>query len=93
MSQEKEPRAFHAPVRPSARPRESASVLARNIRAVKERRDRDEAAATREERIAEAITQFTGSMRFVYLHLVLFGSWIAINLGAVTGLPQFAQAL
>jgi uncharacterized membrane protein len=23
------------------------------------------------------------------LHLVLFGSWIAINLGTVTGLPQF----
>ena len=89
MPQEKEPHPVRAPARPSARSHGLASVLARNIRAVKQRRDRDEAAATREERIAEAITRFTGSMRFVYLHLVLFGSWIAINLVALPGLPQF----
>ena len=89
MSQEQEPHEIRTPIRPSARSRGLASVLARNIRAVEQRRGRDEAAATCEERIADAITRFTGSMRFVYLHLVLFGSWIVINLGAVPGFPQF----
>jgi uncharacterized membrane protein len=31
--------------------------------------------------VAEAITRFTGSMRFVYLHLAIFGFWIVANLG------------
>lgn len=53
------------------------------------RRDREESSATVEERVAEAITRFTGSMRFVYLHLVIFGLWIIINLGVVPGLPKF----
>ena len=34
-----------------------------------------------EDRIADAITRFAGSMRFVYLHLLLYGGWIVINLG------------
>ena len=33
------------------------------------------------------ITRFTGSMRFVYLHLALFGFWIFANLGWVPGEP------
>ena len=28
-------------------------------------------------------------MRFVYIHLVLFGSWILINLGWIPGIPRF----
>ncbi len=42
-----------------------------------------------EDRLADAITRFTGSMTFVYLHLVLFGAWIAANLGLVPGVPRF----
>jgi len=53
------------------------------------RRDREEGSATLEERIAETITRFTGSMRFVYLHIVMFGLWIIVNLGVVPSLPQF----
>jgi uncharacterized membrane protein len=56
---------------------------------MEKRRDREESSATFEERIAEAITRFTGSMRFVYLHLILFGLWIIGNLGVVPGVPQF----
>lgn len=56
---------------------------------MEERRDRDEAAASFEERVADAITRFTGSMRFVYLHVVLFGLWIIVNLGIVRGIPKF----
>ena len=65
------------------------SVLARNIRTLQERRQREEVAATFEERVADAITRFTGSMRFVYLHVVIFGAWIIINLGAIPWVPRF----
>ena len=64
-------------------------VLERNIRALQLRRQREEKEATAEERIAEAITRFTGSMRFVYLHLAFFGFWIVANLGLVPGVPTW----
>ena len=32
-----------------------------------------------ENRVADQITQFAGSMRFVYLHVVWFGSWIILG--------------
>ena len=64
-------------------------VLERNIRALRRRREREEAEASAEERVAEAITRFTGSMRFVYLHLALFGFWIAANLGWIPGVPAW----
>ena len=41
------------------------------------------------DRIADAITRFAGSMRFVALHALLFGGWIAWNLGVVPGLEPF----
>jgi uncharacterized membrane protein len=36
---------------------------------------------TTEERIADAITNFSGRMYFVYFHIVWFGIWILLNLG------------
>lgn len=77
------------PTRPSPTPPGMGSVLARNIRMLQERRQREEKAASFEERIADAITRFTGSMRFVYLHVVIFGGWIIINLGAIPWVPRF----
>jgi uncharacterized membrane protein len=65
------------------------SVLERNIRALQERRAREQAAANFQERIAAKITRFTGSMGFVYLHLAVFGLWIAANLGLMPSIPQF----
>jgi uncharacterized membrane protein len=60
-----------------------ASVVVRNIATLKERRRTQEAKIGWQERLADAITRFTGSMAFVYLHLLWFGSWIAINSGLV----------
>ena len=34
-----------------------------------------------EDRVAGAITDFAGSMRFVYIHTAWFGLWIVINAG------------
>ena len=64
-------------------------VLERNIQALQLRRRREEKEATVEERVAEAITRFTGSMPFVYLHLAFFGIWIVANLGWVPRIPAW----
>jgi hypothetical protein len=60
----------HAPTVPPPGPGSLNSALRRNIQALEERRKREAEAAPLEARIAEAITRFTGSMRFVYVHLV-----------------------
>ena len=64
-------------------------MLERNIHALQRRRRREEAEARLEQRLADSITRFTGSMPFVYLHLAIFGAWIAVNLVKVPGIPQF----
>ena len=66
-----------------------AEVVERNIQALLLHRRDQEGSRSSQERIADAITRFTGSMRFVYIHLVLFGSWIIINLGWIPGVPKF----
>jgi uncharacterized membrane protein len=69
-----------------------AGVVDRNIRALLQHRRDQEVARSTQERIADAVTRFTGSMRFVYIHLIVFGLWIVINLGWVPGLPQFDRS-
>ena len=66
-----------------------AQVVERNIQALLQHRREEEGNRKGQERIADAITRFTGSMRFVYIHLVLFGAWIGVNLGWIPGLPRF----
>jgi uncharacterized membrane protein len=83
------PRAGTGPTYPPPQPPGLSPVLERNIRALQLRRDRERAEAIAEERIADAITRFTGSLRFVYLHLALFGFWIVANLGWVPGVPRW----
>jgi uncharacterized membrane protein len=61
------------------------SSLKRNIEALRRRRLEEEATASAEQRLASAITRFTGSMRFVYLHLAVYGAWIVANLAWVPG--------
>ena len=77
------------PTYPPPPPRGLSPVLERNIRALQLRRQREEKEATAEERVAEAITRFTGSMRFVYLHLAFFGFWLVANLGWVPAVPAW----
>jgi uncharacterized membrane protein len=77
------------PTRVAPHPGGLGSVLDHNIRLLAERRARDARGASRQERAADAITRFTGSMIFVYLHLALFGFWIIVNLGWVPGVPRW----
>jgi uncharacterized membrane protein len=64
-------------------------VVERNIRALLERRHVEEKTKGWQERVADAITRFTGSMTFVYIHLVIYGLWIVINLGWIPFVPKF----
>ena len=73
------------PTVPPPAPDNLASVLNRNINALQVRRQGEERKASLQDKIAEAITRFTGSMAFVYIHLVAFGLWIALNAGAIPG--------
>jgi uncharacterized membrane protein len=82
-------RAKAGPATPSPQPPGLASVLARNIRMLQDRRQREEATATLEERIAGAITRFSGTMKFVYLHVLVYSFWILANLGFLPGVPKF----
>ena len=77
------------PTIPPPGPEDLASSLKRNIESLRERRQQERANATRQERLAEAITAFAGSMWFVYLHLAIYITWIAFNLGLIPGLPKF----
>jgi uncharacterized membrane protein len=81
-----------APTVSRPEPQGLAPVLHRNIQALSGRRRQEEAEATREERLAQAITNFTGSMAFVYLHVALFGFWIVANLGWVPGIPAWDES-
>src|SRR4051794_17468073 len=63
------------------------SALRGNIDALRERRKQEKRDASSEEKLADAITTFTGSMWFVYLHLVMYGVWIAWNF--IPGIPHF----
>ncbi|MEO7715776.1 MAG: DUF1003 domain-containing protein [Capsulimonas sp.] len=56
-------------------------VIERNIHTID--RLRIEAAQARKtpDRVSDAITDFSGRLLFVYVHIVWFGAWIALNTG------------
>lgn len=62
--------------------------MMRNIRTIVGMRQSAARKRGPQERIADAITDFSGRMTFVYLHIVWFGSWILLNTGFF-GLPSF----
>ena len=72
-----------------------APTLDRNIASLRQRRQREQQRATWQERLADAITRFTGSMTFVFIHLIVFGFWIIANAGFVPGVrpwdPDFVM--
>lgn len=70
-----------APVVPPPAPDSLAGILERNIAALKRRRDAEERQASVQQRIADWITRFAGSMAFVWLHLALVAGWVLVNAG------------
>jgi len=69
-----------------------ANIIERNITALLKRHKQEERKKTFEEKLADRIASFTGSMMFVYIHLLLFGIWITWNIGWL-GLTPFDPSL
>jgi uncharacterized membrane protein len=68
-------------------------ALRDNIETLTARAGEDAANAPISQRLADRITGFTGSMTFVVIHLVLFGTWIAANAIGLPGIPRFDPTL
>lgn len=68
--------------------RSLTKVVDRNIATIARQREDAENAKSLQEHVADAITRFSGSMTFVYIHAAWFTAWIFVNLGWM-GLPKF----
>ena len=56
-------------------------AIERYIRTIVHMRLKAASQRTREQRLADAITSFSGRMAFVYVHIVWFSIWILLNSG------------
>jgi uncharacterized membrane protein len=65
-----------------------SDVIERNIRTIIDLRLRAARARGVQDRLADAITTFSGRMVFVYLHIAWFGLWFLLNTGRF-GIPPF----
>ena len=81
----------YPPPHDSRHPSGMARVVARNIQALLARRRDEDKARRLPDRLADAITRFTGSMAFIAIHLTVYGLWIAASLGWLSRLhvPRF----
>jgi uncharacterized membrane protein len=79
------------PVVPQPDPDSLNSALRRNIEALRERRRQDAENRSWADRVADRVTGFAGSMRFVFLHLAAYGFWIVANLGWVPGVAPWDE--
>ena len=58
-----------------------ADVVERNITTLTRLRSEDAHRRSLQDAIADAITDFSGSMLFIYLHIIWFVSWFLLNSG------------
>ena len=79
----------NSPTVPPPQTRALNSALTRNIAAMRERQRLEDENASLQERLAGAVTAFTGSMSFVYLHLLIVAAWVAVNVGLIPGVDRF----
>lgn len=77
------------PVQPRSAPPKSpptprqihiAKVIERNIGTLAEVRRQMDSGRTMQDRVADLITAFSGSMAFLYFHVAWFGGWIVLNM-------------
>lgn len=64
-----------------------AKVVHRNIATLLEMRRQLERSKKPQDRVADGITAFSGSIPFFYLHVVWFTLWIALNVGLFPVVP------
>lgn len=78
-----------SPTVPPPQPETLNPALSRNIRTLRERHEREESQASLGAKLAGGVTAFTGSMTFVYVHLVILLAWVGANVGLIPGAPRF----
>jgi len=60
-----------------------SKVIERNIRTIIRLRLKAANKRNLQDRIADAVTSFSGHIVFVYVHIVWFGAWIVLNTGKI----------
>ena len=58
-----------------------SKIIERNIRTIIQLRVKASRERSAQDRAADAITSFSGSMAFVYLHIAWFSIWVLLNTG------------
>lgn len=67
-----------------------SEIVRKNTAAILEMQRKMTEARTVQGRVADAITTFSGSMAFVWVHAVWFGLWILLNIGLVR-IPHISE--
>ncbi|HEV7844152.1 MAG TPA: DUF1003 domain-containing protein, partial [Pyrinomonadaceae bacterium] len=67
-----------------------SEIVRKNTVAIADMQRKVTEARTLGGRIADAITDFTGSMVFVYVHIVWFAVWIPLNVGLIH-IPRISE--
>ena len=75
------PHRHHPPERAYRNNPAVAKVVDKNIRTMLDLRRTEEREKSHQDRAADALTAFSGSMLFVYLHTIWFGGWVLLNMG------------
>ena len=70
-------------------PRSVSTHMDRNVRAIARLEREAMAGRTPGDRLSDAITWVAGSSAFVFVHVILFAAWIAINVGLVPSVRPF----
>ena len=65
----------------SSQTAEQSDIMRRNVAALAEMQRQSLAERSLQDRAADAITDFAGSMTFVYVHAVWFSIWVLLNVG------------
>jgi uncharacterized membrane protein len=67
-----------------------SEIVRKNTAAIVEMQRKLTEARTLGGRIADGITDFTGSMAFVYVHVVWFAAWVLLNIGLLN-IPHISE--
>ena len=65
-----------------------SSFVYENIHTLVEDRQKEERHRSRQARLADSVTHFSGTMGFVYVHVIWFAVWILVN-ERITGIQPF----
>jgi uncharacterized membrane protein len=67
-----------------------SQIMRKNVSAIIEMQKKEAEGQSLQDRLAALMTDFSGSMAFVYIHAVWFGLWFLLNLG-IFRIPHLTQ--